>query len=272
MEEGKKILSYQEFTQKRMEKILEKYKEDLEKTKNTIIKNTNTPLNSVNLLVGPQGSGKTFLAIKEIIKISENLPEAHMMLYINKRGMITDEMFKKYEHMIDMPIMCVAWKNIEEALETLYDYKSMYNDIIEYGLENEVTEEMMQELAENLCVTDFTRRSLQTILYFEDVAKSPILKKEIVTSTLSECRHYNVTCFLLVQYWKSMDTIIKDNAKVVYYFAGYSKRTTQYFLSQVPVERDSKELIIDYNRLPPTGLMRVDVMNRVATFTDRESL
>ena len=121
------VMTYQQFTQKRINDVLNANAKNLKSVHNDLIKNTNTPLNSLNLFVGKKGSGKTVTAIKEIIKISENSPETHMLIYINKTGTQHDKVFEELKHLIDIPILYCSWQNAVEALE-----KSIISTINQY--------------------------------------------------------------------------------------------------------------------------------------------
>ena len=50
------------------------------------IPNTNTYANSVNVYVGRPRSGKTYLALHDIISVIRNDETAHLMVYINESG------------------------------------------------------------------------------------------------------------------------------------------------------------------------------------------
>jgi hypothetical protein len=50
------------------------------------IRNTNSYANSVNVYVGRPRSGKTYLALHDVISIVRNDPNTHLLVYINENG------------------------------------------------------------------------------------------------------------------------------------------------------------------------------------------
>lgn len=265
-------MTYQQFTQKRINDVLNANAKNLKSVHNDLIKNTNTPLNSLNLFVGKKGSGKTVTAIKEIIKISENSPETHMLIYINKTGTQHDKVFEELKHLIDIPILYCSWQNAVEALENIFEYKKLYDSIKKNNLDNELQPNHFEELKENLYVVDTARPFLHTLIFFEDTAQSPLMKTKLIKSLLAECRHYQVSCFLPVQYWKSLDSFIKENANKIYYFGGFPPKSFHYFLSQVPVQHDHHELLREYQKLSISDIMVVDAYSGDVLFVDREEM
>ena len=53
--------------------------------------------NSVNILVGKQGSGKTFTCVYEIAKITQLHPETHLLVVFCKDGSYLDDPLKLLE-------------------------------------------------------------------------------------------------------------------------------------------------------------------------------
>lgn len=65
--------------------------------------------NSLNILVGPQGKGKTHVMLRDIIQISR-LPKEnsfHLIVYISKNGSINDSTFEAQQELIQLPIQVV---------------------------------------------------------------------------------------------------------------------------------------------------------------------
>ena len=87
----------------------------------TKIKGTNIYLNSVNVLVGRQRTGKTYTMTKEIIKISRNSKETHLIIYINKSGDADDETFYKCAQLIEKPLIYVSYKEAPKLINGDWD-------------------------------------------------------------------------------------------------------------------------------------------------------
>jgi len=64
--------------------------------------------NSLNLLCGPQGSGKTFTACKEIAKIMQVDPYAHMLIVVCKSENSTDPTVSTFAQLFPLPVKYIA--------------------------------------------------------------------------------------------------------------------------------------------------------------------
>ena len=93
------------------------------------IPGTNTYVNSVNVFVGRQRTGKTYTAIKEIIKITRKDPQTHLLVYVNKDGKPNDDTFERTRDLIYCSIIYVSYDDSRDYLEKLLEYKRTYNII-----------------------------------------------------------------------------------------------------------------------------------------------
>jgi hypothetical protein len=134
----------------------------------------------------------------------------------------------------------------------------MYKDIKEDKLENEVPKKAREELFEQVVVEDFNRPFLHTLILFEDTANSPLMKEPFIINMLATCRHHQVSCFLPVQYWKSLPSPVKENASLIFYFGGFPPRAFYYFVSQIYTQEDHRELFQKYNQLTTKDMMVCD--------------
>ena len=87
------------------------------------IPGTNTYMNSLNVFVGRQRTGKTYQAIQEIIKISRTDPNAHLLIYVNEKGESDDDTFSVFKDMIELPIAYVKYSEIEQFMKRLLSYR-----------------------------------------------------------------------------------------------------------------------------------------------------
>ena len=85
----------------------------------------NVRYNSVNVIVGKQSSGKTVIALSEIIKISL-LNTHHLLIYITKNGDENDKSFQSLKQMIRMPYVTISEKDSVEFIKTLIAAKNIY--------------------------------------------------------------------------------------------------------------------------------------------------
>ena len=101
----------------------------IKKEKLRKIRGTNTYANSVNVYVGRPRSGKTYLALHDIISVVRNDPCVHLLVYINESGNCDDDTFDRFQELITVPIMFVKYKDCETYLKQLLEYKNIYNRI-----------------------------------------------------------------------------------------------------------------------------------------------
>ena len=101
----------------------------IKKEKLRKISRTNTYANSVNVYVGRPRSGKTYLALHDIISVVRADPCVHLLVYINESGTCDDDTFDRFQQLITVPIIYVKYDQCEKYLKQLLEYKNIYNKI-----------------------------------------------------------------------------------------------------------------------------------------------
>ena len=89
------------------------------------IPRTNVYANSVNVYVGRPRSGKTYLAIHDIISVVRNDPNTHLLVYINEKGECDDDTFERFQELIDADVVFVKYQDAEQFLgfsDDLFSY------------------------------------------------------------------------------------------------------------------------------------------------------
>jgi hypothetical protein len=261
---------YNEFTQYRLTQALNENKDKLQGAQRKKIPGTMVYQNSLNILCGKQGSGKTMTAIKEIIKISENSPETHLLIYINKTGKHDDLAFEATKNLIKIPIQYVPQDKATDYLKNFFDFKQAYKEYKENDLFKEAPKSALKELQKVLYLEHFNYKFLHTIIMFEDTSNSPLLKNEYIRDLLATCRHKQVTCFLQVQFWKSLPSTVKENASLVFFFGGFPPRAFYYLVSQVSTQEDHHELYQKYKKLTSKDMLVFDTYTGQVTSLNRD--
>ena len=160
-----------------------------------------------------QGSGKTFTSMKEAIKISRVSPETHLLIVVCKDETSTDPTVESLKPLLNIPIVYVEEDEAIDYVKNLLEYKRFYDFIKEQHLENKIVDEQVEEVFEVLHINDWKRKWLHTLIIFNDIAKSKLLKRPdgYFNQLFPICRHIQCSFFLNVQFWKSIQTEIKAN-------------------------------------------------------------
>ena len=146
--------------------------------------------NSLNIIVGAQGKGKSHIVLRDIIQISRlKNSNFHLIVYISKNGNINDSTFEAQRELINLPVQVVSDTNAEEYLKELDLWKQLYT---RYSSESKVVidEDKLQQMFKFLCIEGCeTSRDiknidklgkpnqvLNTIILCDDFIKSKLLK------------------------------------------------------------------------------------------------
>ena len=241
------------------EMMINLYEHPINREELTKIPNTNTYVNSVNVFVGRQRTGKTYSAIKEIIKISRYHPETHLLVYINKDGKPNDDTFERTKDLINWSIIYVSYDNMVDYLQQLLSYKYTYNRIKDLHLEAQLPQKHMDELSENLGIYDLNREFLHTLILLEDATQFMKSKNaDYVNDLMTKCRHIQCSFFVIIHYWKALSTNLKSNLSTIYIFSGYSKQQLNYILYQINVNASVYTLYEQYIKLSEHGKLIID--------------
>lgn len=217
----------------------------------TLIPSTYTYLNSVNIAVGRQFSGKTLTLMKEIIKISLIHPQTHLLLYINKTGQETDQTFESLKHLIKCPIIYASHEDAENTLKQIIAYKQLYQTIYDQNLSEKIIDEQAEEIKNVLKIDNFDQPFLHTLVLMDDMAKAKLLSKKdsYFEQMMTQCRHIKCSFFLAVQYWKALSPNIKSNVSTIYIFGGFSRQQLSYILYQINLSIPFPQLWSEYSKL-----------------------
>ena len=199
--------------------------------------------NSINVLIGKQGTGKTFFAFRELLKINKlnrlyqngdiqlrGLGEGQLshnqIIYVTDNG-TSDTTYQNIGTMIDLiPLSICSYKDAVSQLEGLMRYKQIYLEIrdkVMKGLNIEYTQEQIEELMELLGVKDFSKPRLHTLVLFDDAANNPIFEKkgDPMTIMLTRCRHLNISVIINIQKLTAISTTIRSQTASFFIFPGF---------------------------------------------------
>jgi hypothetical protein len=96
--------------------------------------------NSINLYIGRRGSGKTFNVLRELIKLS-HLPNCggyNSFVYCTDKT--NDSTVNELLTLVKLKQRIVSYSNMLAFLNEYVDAKTAYQEILEKGLQNDVTD------------------------------------------------------------------------------------------------------------------------------------
>ena len=207
--------------------------------------------NSLNILVGNQGRGKSHVMLRDVIQMSRmNNANFHLVVYVSRNGSINDATFESQRELIQLPIKVVSDSNAEEYLKQLDLYKELYN---KYSSTPKIAinEKKLNEMFNFLHITKLGKPNtpLNTIILLEDFLKSKLIKSSYFVNAISQLRHKNFIVYVNIQFFKALTTEWKNNCTSFFIFSGFSRQQLSYIYHQVPFPIEFEELWQKYCQL-----------------------
>jgi hypothetical protein len=97
--------------------------------------------NSINLYIGRRGSGKTYNVMRELIKLSQLPDKGGYNLFVYITDKTSDKTVKEMLGLVKLKVEVVSYKEAVRFIPDLISAKDAYDQVIEKGLKNAVTEE-----------------------------------------------------------------------------------------------------------------------------------
>ena len=219
----------------------------------------NVKYNSVNVIVGKQGQGKTVIALQEIIKIGV-MDTHHLLIYVTKDGNESDRSFLALRSLIEpnLPILTVSENDAQKTIEKIIQRKNKYYMIKRNHLEDRLNDprlklslDDLQDIFDKLYINDFDRDYLHTIVLFDDISNSKLFANEssYFSQLIRRCRHINFSFFLLIQGWKGLKPHIKNEISTLFIFPCFNKQQLHYIYSQSATNLDFDEFFAEYYKI-----------------------
>ena len=204
--------------------------------------------NSVNLLIGKKGSGKTYNVFREIMKLCllEDNPYS-LMIYVTDH--LNDETHLKYKDLITIPIIHVTYSEATKVIEELTEAKTAYDQVKRNKLENRLTEESKKDILEPMRINDFSKLVHHTAVLLDDCGHLFKNKKGDLYRMLFRNRQPKITYFLCLQDVKQIDTEIKANVDSLWLFGGFPWNKFTWVTTQFQLDFDKNELWKHYSPL-----------------------
>ena len=203
--------------------------------------------NSVNLLIGRRGSGKSFNVFREMIKLSQIEHSYTQLIYVTNK--LSDDTFHKLKKQILINIIKVKYEDVEECLQGIIEAKEDYKEIVEKKLVDLIDDETHERVTNTLGVDDFSKKEVHTAVFYDDAAEVFRNKKNKLSRLLFENRQPRITYFLAIQDPFSLDINVKSNLDTIWLFGGFHKQRFQMIMQQINSVYEFNEIWSKYQGL-----------------------
>jgi len=187
--------------------------------------------NSVNLLIGRRGSGKTFNVLRELAFLSKIPHNYTQLIYVTNK--LSDDTFHRLKKHISFPIIKVKYEDIEQCIQDIIEAKEDYKEIITKNLEQYIDDETRERVLRTLDVKDFSKNEIHTVVLYDDAAEIFRNRKNKLSRMLFENRQPRITYFLTMQDPFSLDVTVKTNLDTLWIFGGYCKQRFGLIFRQI---------------------------------------
>ena len=206
--------------------------------------------NSVNVLIGKKGSGKTYNVFREVLKLKfvDNHRYTKMLYVTNKPY---DPTYSRMKNLLPITVEKVPYEKAVEKIQELSEAKNAIAQIHEENLQVEEldTTRLDKVLGEEVKQEDQVYHS---IVLLDDCAflfehRTP--SNAALWRLLFENRQPKITYFLTMQDAKGLDTSIKEAVDTFWLFGGYTEHKFQYLMRSIPHETEIKGIWLIYAKL-----------------------
>jgi Cdc6-like AAA superfamily ATPase len=216
----------------------------------------NFTYNSLNLIVGNIGSGKTRYCFREIGKLKYAPNNYHMVIYVaDEEG---DRTVLQYGAVLNLPLVRVDYDSALEYINRIIETKRMYEELRnDTRNEGEWSLEQAKEILHELQVKNFQKPFLHTIVVYDDATDILTKKKNSALSELiMRNRHGRFTYFLNVHdYFRTIPPKVKSNLGSLVLFGGYSKQKFDCMFQQFKSPVSREELFAKYQQVGNRDIM-----------------
>ena len=209
--------------------------------------------NSVNILIGKRGSGKTYNTFRELLKLQfiKNHNYSKILYVSDKSG---DSTFDRLTKELLIPVETITYDDIKDEIIEISNAKAAIQEMKDKGISTEDLEEDAKENIENLLgdSIDDMKSAYHTAIILDDAMNlfaTKTTENKNLIKKFFENRQANITYFIILQDAKGIDTSMKENADSIWVFGGYSKQKFSYIIRNIPTDETRDELYEKYKNL-----------------------
>ena len=214
--------------------------------------------NSVNLLIGKKGSGKTYNVFREVLKLKWVPNHRYTkMIYVTNKPY--DPTYSRIKDLMPIPVEKIPYEKAVEAINQVAEAKKamtvINNEKVDINeLEDESKQMISKTLGEDITEYGVTKYNevFHTIVLLDDCAflfEKHTRENRDLWKLLFENRQPKITYFLTMQDPKGMDSSLKEALDTVWLFGGFTKHKFSYLLQAIPHESDVYDLWCIYQSL-----------------------
>ena len=231
--------------------------------------------NSVNLLVGKKGSGKTYNVFRECLKLKfiKNHRYTKMLYITNKPD---DPTYTRIAKLLPFPVDIVPYDEAVDAITKLACAKAAIREMADKKistaqLQDDAKEELEDIIGEPINKTNQVYHSIVLLDDCQALFEHRNASNKDLWKLLFENRQPKITYFLTCQDPKGIDTSIKETLDAVWVFGKYSRWKFSYLIKYIPHEQTPAKLwkiYKDMNKNQALLLMNNDEGERVITIDE----
>jgi hypothetical protein len=215
------------------------------------------PYNSINVVIGKIGSGKSCFVYSEAFKLhllnefNPDLPRnAGYSTIIHCSNQKGDKTFMKWKPKLQKHMIVVecSYEQLDDVLDHIKERKLAYQEVKEHNLEKRLTKDSRKDILVPLGVSNFRADVIHTLIICEDAMRQ-IKTKTTLLQRLMANRHGNFTFEIIIQDPLGIPTEIKTNLHTLTLFGGFSRQKIRYLLNMIPNISDVEAIWNQYTDL-----------------------
>lgn len=212
----------------------------------------NFKYNSVNLLVGKRGSGKTFNCFRELLKLKfiKNHKYSQLVYVTDK---MSDMTFERIKDVLPIPYKKVSYDDAVEVITDITCAKEILREAYEKSDLTAITKDAA-ELVKDTLQTKIIKQPIiiHTAVLFDDcqqIFEKKTKVNEKLFRLLFENRQPKITYFLCLQDPLGLASQVKQNLDGLWIFGGFCRTKFIYLYNQITIDADKEKLLTHYNKL-----------------------
>ena len=211
--------------------------------------------NSINILIGKRGSGKTYNVLKEILKLK--YVKAHRytkLVYVTDKPF--DGTYERVKDEIPISVEFVPYEDAVPKIRQIADAKAALKEMLDKKIPPSMLQDEAKAMLEDIVgeELDKVKEVYHTAVLLDDsqnLFSARNQQNKDLLKLLFQNRQPNLSFFLTQQDALGLPTSLKENADSVWVFGGYSKQKFGNIARSVPHDEDFDALWSRYKTLSP---------------------